>query len=236
MGRECFPWILRLRSIYFSSLDQDSRWVWTFPHRLFSPVINALIPHCVITLITLVLLYWLTGCKKQNTLLTYTPLCDHPGITNYHTGWLDVKKKQVTYSPLCDFFPHSPLCDFCLPTLAVGGGSAGCVLASRLSEDSTKRVLLLEAGGDDRGLSIISVPMAGMDLRRSEYDWNYSTVPQKHSLQGLEGQVLCFYALSCLLVLVCVHQNWTSFETARAWEEALVICHVLQVMQQTLIC
>ena len=90
------------------------------------------------------------------------------------------------------------------------------MLASRLSEDSTKRVLLLEAGGDDRGLSIISVPMAGMDLKRSEYDWNYSTVPQKHSLQGLEGQVLCIYALSCLFVLVNAHQHWTSFETARA--------------------
>ena len=149
-------------------------------------------------MITLVLPYWLTGCKKT----------------------------QVPYSPLCDFFP---------PTLAVGGGSAGCVLASRLSEDSTKRVLLLEAGGDDRGLSIISVPMAGMDLKRSEYDWNYSTVPQKHSLQGLEGQVLCIHAVSCLFVLVNAHQNWTSFETARAWEEALVICRVLQVMQQTLI-
>lgn len=109
MGRECFPWILRLRSIYFSSLDQDSRWVWTFLHRLFSPVINALIPRCVITLITLVLLYWLTGCKKQNKLLTYTPLCDHPGITNYHTGWLDVKKHKLL-TPHCVIFFPTPHC------------------------------------------------------------------------------------------------------------------------------
>lgn len=105
---------------------------------------------------------------------------------------------------------------FFFPTLIVGGGSAGCVLASRLSEDGTKRVLLLEAGGDDRGLSIISVPMAGMELRRSEYDWNYSTVPQKHALQGFEGQVL--QGIYTLSLVARIHRNLTSFEAEPLYE------------------
>ena len=36
----------------------------------------------------------------------------------------------------------------------IGAGSAGCVLAARLSEDPTNRVVLIEAGGSDRSLSV----------------------------------------------------------------------------------
>jgi choline dehydrogenase len=56
----------------------------------------------------------------------------------------------------------------------VGAGSAGCVLASRLSEDSRLRVLLLEAGGPDSAKEV-RVPAAFPKLFKSTRDWNYST-------------------------------------------------------------
>jgi choline dehydrogenase len=61
--------------------------------------------------------------------------------------------------------------------IVVGAGSAGCVLAARLSEDPRTRVLLLEAGAAD-GPDIMSVPSAWPALIGSEVDWGYSTVPQ----------------------------------------------------------
>jgi choline dehydrogenase len=60
----------------------------------------------------------------------------------------------------------------------VGAGSAGCVLASRLSEDPSVSVLLLEAGGEDRRREI-RIPAAFSRLYRSEVDWGYSTEPQE---------------------------------------------------------
>jgi len=59
----------------------------------------------------------------------------------------------------------------------VGGGSAGCVLAARLSEDPATRVLLLEAGPRDRKLEI-RVPAAFTKLFKGPLDWNYETEPE----------------------------------------------------------
>ena len=61
----------------------------------------------------------------------------------------------------------------------VGAGSAGCVLAARLSEDPACRVLLLEAGPTDRKLEI-HIPAAFNKLFKTRYDWAYETVPQEH--------------------------------------------------------
>lgn len=60
-----------------------------------------------------------------------------------------------------------------------GAGSAGCVLANRLSEDGA-RVLLIEAGGPDN-TEKISTPKRLIELWGTEYDWGYGTVPQKHA-------------------------------------------------------
>ena len=60
----------------------------------------------------------------------------------------------------------------------VGAGSAGCVLAARLTEDPSASVLLLEAGGEDRKREV-RIPAAFSKLYRSEVDWSYATEPQE---------------------------------------------------------
>ena len=61
----------------------------------------------------------------------------------------------------------------------VGAGSAGCVLANRLSADPSVRVLLLEAGPPDT-LETIRVPALWSGLFGSEVDWDYRLEPQPH--------------------------------------------------------
>src|SRR5437764_675356 len=59
----------------------------------------------------------------------------------------------------------------------VGAGSAGCVLANRLSEDPSVRVLLLEAGGSDRSLNI-KIPAAFPKQFHTKLDWDFATEPE----------------------------------------------------------
>ncbi|XP_045159508.2 glucose dehydrogenase [FAD, quinone]-like isoform X2 [Mercenaria mercenaria] len=67
----------------------------------------------------------------------------------------------------------------------VGGGSAGSVLASRLSEDKNSRVLLLEAGGFYDENPLFHIPIHWLELENTRHDWEYYTVPQKVSCLGL---------------------------------------------------
>ncbi len=63
--------------------------------------------------------------------------------------------------------------------IIVGAGSAGCVLANRLSEDPSVRVLLLEAGGKDRSLKI-KIPAAFPEQFHTKLDWDFATEPEPH--------------------------------------------------------
>jgi choline dehydrogenase len=67
--------------------------------------------------------------------------------------------------------------------IVVGAGSAGAVLAARLSERPDRRVLLIEAGPVDRS-PLVHVPAGFSRLFESPYDWDYWTVPQP----GLGGR------------------------------------------------
>lgn len=64
--------------------------------------------------------------------------------------------------------------------VVVGGGAAGCVLASRLSEDATVRVLLLEAGPRDRN-PYIHMPVGFFKMTGGPFVWHYKTSPQSHA-------------------------------------------------------
>jgi len=64
--------------------------------------------------------------------------------------------------------------------IIVGAGSAGCVLANRLTEDPSVTVLLLENGGSDRSLFIQMPSALTIPMNSPKYDWQYESEPEPY--------------------------------------------------------
>ncbi|XP_073999339.1 glucose dehydrogenase [FAD, quinone] [Rhodnius prolixus] len=103
----------------------------------------------------------------------------------YPTGWMGLSLIPLFFSAIA-FFRYSSLDPESRPInvdqiqneydfIVVGGGSAGAVVASRLSEIKGWRVLLLEAGGDETEIS--DIPSLAGYLQLTNMDWQYKTEP-----------------------------------------------------------
>ena len=101
--------------------------------------------------------------------------------------------------------------------IIVGAGSAGCVLAARLSADPSVSVLLLEAGPTDDA-DEIHAPAALNRLFQTAYDWNYHTVPQHRaagrSIYWPRGKVLG--GSSSINAMIYIRGNRHDFQ---AWRD-----------------
>jgi choline dehydrogenase len=102
--------------------------------------------------------------------------------------------------------------------IIVGAGSAGCVLADRLSEDGRSRVLVLEYGGSDRSLFIQMPGALSIPMNTRKYNWRYESEPEPHlnhrRFHTPRGKVLG--GSSSINGLVYVRGNPMDFDR---WEE-----------------
>lgn len=102
--------------------------------------------------------------------------------------------------------------------IIVGAGSAGCVLADRLSADGANRVLVLEFGGSDRSVFIQMPSALSIPMNKAKYNWQYESEPEPHlggrRMHTPRGKVLG--GSSSINGLVYVRGNPMDFER---WEE-----------------
>ncbi|KAG1683145.1 Glucose dehydrogenase [FAD, quinone] [Nymphon striatum] len=105
-----------------------------------------------------------------------------PGNMKSEAHCLQVKWKVELAVDGPENLPNTPM--------SVGGGTAGSVVAARLTENDKFRVLLIEAGGEESWMS--RVPLLVAFLQTTEMNWGYRTTRQTHSMDGFNNnQAMC---------------------------------------------
>ena len=99
----------------------------------------------------------------------------------------------------------------------VGAGSAGAVLAARLSEDPGTSVLLLEAGGEADADEVM-IPAAFASLFKTRWDWNYSTTEQKqlHGRRAYWPRMQALGGCSSMNAMIYIRGNRADYD---AWRD-----------------
>ncbi len=114
--------------------------------------------------------------------------------------------------------------------IIVGAGSAGCVLANRLTEDGRNTVLVLEYGGSDKSIYIQMPAALSIPMNKPRYNWFYETEPEPHlggrRMHTPRGKVLG--GSSSINGMVYIRGNALDFEGwerqgARGWGYAQVL-------------
>jgi choline dehydrogenase len=102
--------------------------------------------------------------------------------------------------------------------VVVGAGSAGAVVAARLSEDPDTRVLLLEAG-PDADADEITVPAAFAALFKTKWDWHYTTTQQKqlHSRRAYWPRMKALGGCSSMNAMIYIRGNRDDYD---GWRDA----------------
>ena len=100
--------------------------------------------------------------------------------------------------------------------VVVGSGSAGAVLAARLTEDPGVTVFLLEAGGDSDA-DEVNIPAAFASLFKTKWDWNYSTTGQKqlHDRKAYWPRMKALGGCSAMNAMIYIRGNRLDYDTWR---------------------
>ena len=70
--------------------------------------------------------------------------------------------------------------------IVIGAGSAGCVIANRLSEDKNKKILILEAGGNDKSVTVSMPAALSIPMNSERFNWGLKTEPEP----GLDNRIM----------------------------------------------